>query len=112
MAHLESDLGVLAMDEINNVLERAHLAILPDACILRTDAALGRNGVDFGDDQSWATSCEAAEMLLVPGSEIAIFGRVPGYMLGAVEMKDGGNTLAHGRDDDAVVQFKTSQFES
>lgn len=78
VAHLDRHAAVLAVGKVDNLLERGHLAVLPEAGVLRTDAALGRHGVHFGENQGGAARRKAAEMLSVPRGYVAVLGRVSG----------------------------------
>jgi hypothetical protein len=80
---------------VNNLTHGRDLAVLPDAGVLGADAALGRDGDDFGEDEAGTARGVAAEVLLVPKGHVAIVGRV----------------LAHGGDHDAVGQRHVAQLQ-
>lgn len=114
MAHLDRHAAVLAVRKVDNLLERGHLAVLPDAGVLRTYAALGRHGVDFGDNQGGAARGKAAEMLSVPRGYVAVLGRVPGELLvetAVSRLTSMEHALAHGRDDDSVVHGQAPELQ-
>ena len=95
MANLSCNLASLAVSEIDNVLERHLVRIRPDSSVLGRDSALWGDGHDLSDDQGGTTSSKAAEMLLVPEGHMTIIGGV----------------LAHGGDDDTVVQGHAAKLE-
>lgn len=105
MADLQTNLGVLAMRKVDNLLQRTHVAIIPNAGIFGRDAAFWGDGVYLSKDKRSATGSKASQMLFVPGSAVAILCGVP-TCLKLDGRRDGVTEeilLAHGRYDDAVA---------
>ena len=58
--------AALLMNEPDDSSERLNVIVIPDAKILRTDAALGKNGRGLGKHQSSSTHCTAAQVDEMP----------------------------------------------
>ena len=95
MSQLNADGATIGMDEINHLLQRLDLAVLPEAQICRADAASRIDGRAFGQDQTSAAEGELPKVDHVPRR------RAPGF----------GRMLAHGRDDDPIVQNQLAKLD-
>ena len=78
--------AALRVDEADDAREHLDVLVLPDAEILRTDAAFRRDRGRFGEHQAGAADRAAAEMDEVPVVGEAVRARV----------------LAHRRHEDAI----------
>lgn len=89
VGNLNGSLDALAVDEVGDSAQRSDLGVLPQARVLRGDAAAGLNGGGFDEDEARAVEGQLAEVHQVEVGQVAVVGAV----------------LAHGRHDDAVVQL-------
>lgn len=83
---LDANLGALAVRKVDNALERRDLRILPQARVLRGDAAAGLDGCGLDKDEARAAHGHLAQVHQVVVGQVAVVGAV----------------LAHGAGDDAV----------
>lgn len=90
VGNLDAGLGVLAVDVVYDPAQRLHLRVLPEARVLGRDAAARLGGRGLDHDDAGAVEGELAQVHEVVVGEVAV----------------GGAVLAHGRDDEAVVQLE------
>jgi len=76
------------VQEVHDPCERGDVAVLPDAEIVRGDAAFGKDGGGFREDEANTSDGATAKMDQVPVVGVAVAAGV----------------LAHRRDSDAVGQ--------
>src|ERR1019366_5630602 len=76
----------LRVEEVHNLSERGDVLVLPDADVVRGDAAFGQDGSGFGEDEASASDGAAAQVDEMPIVGEAVMARV----------------LTHRRDGDAV----------
>lgn len=83
---LDHDLAPLAVHELDDLLHRLHLRVLPQPDVFRGDAAFGLHGRGFDADEARAALRDAAEVREVPHRHVAVFGGVlaQGGELGSV----------------------------
>ena len=86
MRQLHPGNTALPMNEPHDSSQEFNVIGLPDAEVLRADAALGKNRRRFSEDESGPANCPAAKMHQVPVINISIRAGV----------------LAHGRNKYAV----------
>src|SRR6266481_5115816 len=85
---LNSGDRALFADETSDACERLDVLVLPNSQIPRTDAAFGRYGARFRENQRCSADGAASEMDQMPIRGQAIRARI----------------LAHGRNNDSVAQ--------
>lgn len=95
VGNLDADLGALAVDEVDNSLQRRNLRVLPQTGVLGRDAAAGLNGRGLDDDEAGAVKRQLAQVHQVVVSQVAIVGAV----------------LAHGGHHNAVVQLEGADLD-
>src|SRR5260370_27414411 len=72
MRQLHPSHASLRMNKPDDSSQRLHLIIHPDAQVLRTDPALGKNGRCFGKHQSSTAYCPAAQMHEMPVAHVPV----------------------------------------
>lgn len=95
VAQLDASLGSLAVYELDDALQRGDMLVGPQPGVLGADAAasLDGSGLDYGE--GGAGLGELAEVDEMVVREDAVLGAV----------------LAHGRDDEAVVQCRAPDLQ-
>ena len=95
MRQLHAGDTALLMNETDDPSQRFNVSVTPDTKVLRTDAALGKNGRCLSKHQSSAAHCPAAQMYEMPVIGVAIAAGV----------------LAHRRDEHAIRKLEISNRE-
>src|SRR6266576_393965 len=95
MRQLHAGDTALFMDETDDPSQRLNVPVTPDTKVLRTDAALGKNGRCLSKHQSSAAHCLPAQMDEVPVIGVPIAAGV----------------LAHRRDENAICKLEISNRE-
>jgi hypothetical protein len=62
MSELDGSLGILAMDEVCDTLQRNNLTILPKTRVLRTDPTTRFNGGGLNKDEASTLKSELAKV--------------------------------------------------
>src|SRR5450631_154541 len=95
MCQLDAGMGTLCVQEVHNASQGGDVLILPDTQVLGRDAAFGRHGCGFRENQASSTDGTAAKVNEMPvGGESILAG-----------------ILTHGRNGDAVWEGDTAQRE-
>jgi hypothetical protein len=95
MRQLHAGDTALLMNETDDPSQRLNVSVTPDTKVLRTDAALGKNGRCLSQHQSSAAHCPAAQMDEMPIIGVAIAAGV----------------LAHRRNEHAIRKLEISNRE-
>ncbi|MDX6559485.1 MAG: hypothetical protein QOF72_2534 [Blastocatellia bacterium] len=95
MRQLHASYSALLMNETDDSSQGFNVFVTPDTQVLRTNAALGKNGRCLSKHQSSATDRSAAQMDEMPVVSVTIAAGV----------------LAHGRDEHAIGKFEISNLE-
>src|SRR5260370_3848507 len=72
MRQLHPSHAALRLNKPQDSRQRFNVMIHPDAQVLRTDPALGKNGSCFGKDQSCTSYCPAAQMHEMPVARVSV----------------------------------------
>jgi hypothetical protein len=95
MCELYGSLGILAMNEIRDALQRHNLAVLPKSGVLWTDTATRLDRSGLNKDKTSALQGELAEVNKMKICQVTVFGRV----------------CAHRRNDKAILELNTTGAE-
>src|SRR5882762_3419123 len=76
MRQLHPSHAALLMNKPDDSSQRINVIIHPDAQVLRTDPALGKNGSCFGKYQPCTAYCPAAQMHEMPVARVSVSARV------------------------------------
>ncbi len=95
MRKLNAGVRALRMKKRCYAGQRRNVLVLPEAQILRADAAFRCNSSRFGENQAGSADSAAAQVNQVPVVGEAVFAGV----------------LAHGRDDDPVRQREGANLQ-
>lgn len=91
---LDAGLAALAVDEVDDLLERRDLRVGPEPGVLGRDAPAGLDGRSLDNNQPGTGEGELAEVDEVEVRQVAVVGAVG----------------AHGRHDEAVVQLHAARL--
>src|ERR1700682_6220410 len=72
MRQLHPSHAALLMNKPHDSSQRFNVIVHPDAQVLRTDPALGKNGSCFGKHQSCTAYCPAAQMHEMPVARVSV----------------------------------------